>query len=337
MSKSKTGWYQMWVYSFIFCISLCLPQLSMAKSSHSYSASTKQPAYPVLILDVQADPNLPQNFHTTKNAYPKSAENPPTRQGLDDLNASGSGQFTGGNLKKMLKDSNIKNVYVVDLRKEFHGFLDNIPVSWYGFNNLENKDSVASTVATSEKRLLYTLGTQRKATVYQKKSENGREYFTPRNITFKEVRTEDELVNGSTDYQYLRLYVLDHNPPDNSQIDGFVKFVKSMQTPAWLHVHCDAGEGRTTTFLAMYDMIRNANHVSLDDILKRQNLIGGTDLMVTQGVEEWKLPLMKQRYELLQNFYEYVKDPEGYEKRSFSDWQRYKAKAKKSRFSIFGL
>lgn len=299
-------------------------------------AITKQPSYPVLIFDVQGDPNLPANFRTTKTSFPKGTDNPPSRIGLEDLNASGSGQFTGTNLKRILKEIDAKNGYIIDLRKEFNGFLDNIPVSWYGFNNLENKDRIPSTVAVMEKKFLYTLGTQRKAIVYQMKVDNGRDKFTPRNITFKEVRSEEELVTSTTDFQYLRLYVLDHNPPDNSQIDAFVKFVKSLQDPTWLHFHCHSGEGRTTTFLAMYDMIRNADKVSLKDILKRQHLIGGSDLSSTPSAdEEWKLPLIKQRNELLQNFYEYVKDEDGYAERSYSDWLRFKAKAKKSRFSIF--
>lgn len=42
--------------------------------------------------------------------------------------------------------------------------------------------------------------------------------------------------------------------PEN--IDEFIKLYKSLPKDAWLHFHCEAGKGRTTTFLAMYDMMK---------------------------------------------------------------------------------
>lgn len=317
----------------IFCCSLIFQINNVLASSKSH----KQPPYPVLIFDVQGDPLLPENFRTTNSTFPKGTQNPPSRTGFDALMASGSGQFTGGNLKRLIKELKANQGYIVDLRKECHGFLDNIPVSWFGFNNLENKDRVASTVAAMEKTLLYTLGSQRKAIVYQRNDDNGRDTFTPRNITFKEVRGEDEVVEGNTDFKYVRFYVLDHYPPDNSQVDGFVKFVKSLPDTTWLHFHCHAGKGRTTFFMALYDMIRNANQVSMEDILKRQALIGGSDLLNPSADAEWKVDLDQKKFVMLQDFYTYVKDPEGYAKRSFSDWLTKRAKASKSIFSHFGF
>ena len=50
----------------------------------------------------------------------------------------------------------------------------------------------------------------------------------------------------------------------------FVQLVNSELKDNWLHFHCKQGIGRTTTFMIMYDIMKNAKEVSLDDIVKRQ-------------------------------------------------------------------
>ena len=41
------------------------------------------------------------------------------------------------------------------------------------------------------------------------------------------------------------------------------------------HFHCKEGIGRTTTFMIMYDIMKNYKEVSLNDIIKRQYLPSG--------------------------------------------------------------
>lgn len=306
-----------------------------AKTSHSTKVVAAK--YPVLIFDVEGDPTLPRNFRSSNTSFPKDTQNPPSRVGLDNLNASGSAQFTGNNLLRLLKEINQKKVYIIDLRKESHGFLDNNPVSWYGYHNWANKDQNSSAVKFEEKRLLDNIGTIRKGTVYQKVKDDDEVNFIARNISFHVANTEQTKISGTTDVNYIRFFVLDHNPPDHAQVDGFVSFVKNLEEGTWLHFHCLAGHGRTTTFMVMYDMIRNAKQLSFEDILKRQTLIGGEDLAKVDDDQPWQTPLNQKRLEFLQDFYDYVKDEKkGYAKRSFSDWMiKVKAKSKKSIFSAF--
>lgn len=50
----------------------------------------------------------------------------PTREGLDELQASGSAQFSLNQfsaLTKALQENGAKDIYIVDLRQENHGFL----------------------------------------------------------------------------------------------------------------------------------------------------------------------------------------------------------------------
>lgn len=44
-----------------------------------------------------------------------------------------------------------------------------------------------------------------------------------------------------------------------------------------IHFHCKAGIGRTTTFMIMYDIIKNYQHISLNDIIKRQVVLSKMD------------------------------------------------------------
>lgn len=297
----------------------------------------KDPVYPVLIFDSQGDNTSLKNFRTSKAPFANTTEDKiPSREGLETLNISGSGEFNGATLQRIMKDLPNEG-YVVDLRKESHGFLDNTPVSWYGFRNMDNKDRSPGSIKSSEQRNLEVLSIQRKARVYLLKGE-GESFSGPRNISFKEAKPEEKFVKDNSPFGYMRFYVLDHYPPDNTQIDAFVEFVKKLPEGTWLHFHCHGGKGRTTTFMAMYDIIRNAKKVSFEDIIKRQYLLGGANLWETNKAEEWKIPLQQKRLATLQNFYEYVKDEEqGYTKRPFSVWlDKIKDNPKKSRFSIFG-
>ncbi len=46
--------------------------------------------------------------------------------------------------------------------------------------------------------------------------------------------------------------VTDDMAPDAAQTDRFVEFCRTMAPGTWLHIHCRAGHGRTTTFMVMY-------------------------------------------------------------------------------------
>ena len=50
--------------------------------------------------------------------------------------------------------------------------------------------------------------------------------------------------------------------------------MRGLPAGAHLHLHCHGGQGRTSTFFALYDMLRNASHTSLDASLDRVRLLG---------------------------------------------------------------
>jgi len=305
--------------------------------------------YPYLIFDNSGDPELPRNTRSSKSPYKnkqskenkqkkESIENPsklPSRLGLDTLNISGSGQFSQTNFKHLIQSLGVKTGYIIDLRQESHGFLDETPVSWFGVKNAENVQRTPDEIDAIENQLIDALnqGKEKETIVYvrtkynengekDENEENGKETrisFTPKKFSFKEASTERTFVQNSG-FTYLRIYALDYYPPTDKQIDQFVNFVKNLPPGTWLHFHCHAGIGRTTTFMVLYDMIRNADKVSAKDILLRQALIGGKNFLKVDSTKAWKIPINKARLKLLKTFYQYVQDKEGYAKRSWSEW-----------------
>jgi hypothetical protein len=92
--------------------------------------------------------------------------------------------------------------------------------------------------------------------------------------------------------------------PPQAEIDRFVKLVEHMDKNTWLHVHCAAGSGRTTTFMAFFDMMHNAHAVSFEDIINRQWLIGGFQLINGKPSAAWKAQYAKERLKVIRQFYD---------------------------------
>lgn len=257
------------------------------------------------------DPELaePRNFRMASDNWRVEPEDePPTREGLDNLRISGSAQCTAAGFASLYTKLSAAAaapgapIYDVDLRQESHGFADGLPVSWHKKNNLANEGKTPEEVALDEEERLADLAGVTTTFVPKGKTDKGRVEavtFTPEN-----VQTEKEVVEA-LGFRYVRFYVTDRTQPDTETIEAFLDFVDSLPGDAWLHFHCRAGHGRTTTFMAMYDMIRNPG-IPAETIIERQHLIGGADLTAMKD-EEWKNERIIQRLETLKLFSEYVR------------------------------
>ena len=257
------------------------------------------------------DPELaePRNFRMASDNWRVEPEDePPTREGLDNLRISGSAQCTAAGFASLYTKLSAAAaapgapIYDVDLRQESHGFADGLPVSWHKKNNLANEGKTPEEVALDEEERLAALSEGTTTFVPKGKTDKGRVEavtFTPEN-----VQTEKEVVEA-LGFRYVRFYVTDRTQPDTETIEAFLDFVESLPGDAWLHFHCRAGHGRTTTFMAMYDMIRNPG-IPAETIIERQHLIGGADLTAMKD-EEWKNERIVQRLETLKLFSEYVR------------------------------
>lgn len=99
---------------------------------------------------------------------------------------------------------------------------------------------------------------------------------------------------------YLRIPVVDNERPTDEMVDNFILFITSLKGENWLHFHCDMCIGRTTTFMSMYDMMKNSNNIEFINILKRQALLGNINF---ETFEEKGI-----RLDFLKNFYQYARN-----------------------------
>lgn len=254
-----------------------------------------------LVIDFNNNGELPNSFRKTSDKI-NPTNNIPSLKGLKELNASGSSEFTFNSID-IIKNSIGKKFTVVDLRQESHGFLNGSAISWMGLRDNLNKGLSPKEVVAAEKKLLSSITINEPVTPYN----------SPGPIIANEVYDEKHLVENKG-LDYIRIPVTDGERPTDEAVDFFISFVNSLSKDSWLHFHCKEGIGRTTTFLAMYDMIRNSKDVSFEDIIFRQFLLGSENLILERGPEESK------RTEFLKNFYSYTKENKDNYKTSWSQW-----------------
>lgn len=245
------------------------------------------------VIDNKFDQS-PNHLRTLRDPLPEAS--PAVLKGLSRLPVSGSSQFTEQALKNVIKSLPAKRIIIVDLREESHGFVNGTPICWVnGPDNSGNKNKTAKEIEEDEAKRLLEVQRNGKVTVH---TNAGSEQ-----IVVKSIQTEKQLAE-SLGIGYYRLPVTDHLHPTDEAVDHFVSFVLSLPKDAWLHFHCKGGVGRTTSFMAMYDMMFNANQVPFDVILKRQNMLGGRDLAKPNDkIEKHQSSL--ERKEFLNKFYRY--------------------------------
>ena len=260
------------------------------------------------------------NLRFTTNEFDATTENSqelpdpsyvPTRRGLDGLNISGSARPTKKQLEELAvtlkqKAGNMP-VYLVDLRSETHAIINGHHLSQYGFQNWVNIGKSKNEIVEQEKQLVNSLKGGKITYAKIGSSTN----YEPKNVTEVEVSealTEEELVT-SLGMRYQRITALDHVFQKDAIVDDFLEFYRSLPADgAWLHFHCQAGRGRTTFFMCLYDMLRNPD-VPLKDIIYRQTLIGGTSMLNDgTGQAEWRQDLFKEISVMMPIVYAYVQE-----------------------------
>ncbi len=90
-------------------------------------------------------------------------------KGLDNLNISGSGQFTPPNLPLMLEniDTNLP-IIDIDLRQESHGFVNDIAISFSNSNNSANSGLTLNEVIKKENEDLSSIKLNTPLTLHNK-------------------------------------------------------------------------------------------------------------------------------------------------------------------------
>ena len=299
MRKKITGLVSTFVFTVFFMSFANIPAMPKVYSEGIFN-STNNESY--LKIDSKKKAKMPKRFRkTTDNIDIKDVN----LKGLSGLNASGSAQFTGNNIKMMKEQIGNVPIAVVDLRQESHGFINDLAVSWVGEdNNKANKGLSREKVLKDESKKLRSIELNEEIDI------DGKE------IVPTKVQSEKELVeqNGMS---YIRIPVTDNERPTDEMVDYFIKIVKSMPGDTWYHFHCKAGIGRTTTFMTMYDMMKNSKDVSLEDIMERQVLLGGKNLLKSSYKPG---SFSGERSEFIKKFYQYTKENKDNFNTTWSQW-----------------
>ncbi len=274
-------------------------------------------------LDGGGGAELPGNFRIVSGPWRREvSERTPNREGLETLCASASGQPSRDGMAVLWRRLSQEVpagtvIYLLDLRQESHGFAEEWPVSWYEERNGANAGCSAGEVERDEtERLPELLGNR---TTFLPLGHADTAAFDPVTFTPQAVTTE-RAAAGAVGFRYVRFAAADMVWPSADVVDTFLRFVEKLPKNAWLHFHCQAGQGRTTTFLVIYDILRNPG-LPLEEIAGRQALLGGADLLAESEGESWYACQHRQRAAMLRLFYRYATERRSTAgEMTWSDW-----------------
>lgn len=190
---------------------------------------------------------------------------------IPTLNISGSAQFTKDQLLNLKNSINKDNICIVDLRQESHGMINDLAISFLNpYKDLNNGFTTEQTIK-AENSLLNKIKIGNTIQLYKHTG------IFIKDITVDFISNESQLVTEA-DMQYKRFAVKDNSAPTPNIVDEFVEFIKNKPDDIHLHFHCAAGKGRTTSFMVMYQAMKNNSNLTLEQLLSYQYNIGGVNL-----------------------------------------------------------
>lgn len=249
--------------------------------------------------------------------------------GLSDMWVSGSGAVSAKGYKQIAKNidkatnGKVKNIVDLDLREETHGFLNNNAITLTDMDNWINLGKTYQQSLADEQNWLQTIALQARIDNVLTSDQLKAGKFTEGvNVPVENIQSEQQLVE-QYGFEYHRLTTSDHMAPRVDDVDRFVALVDSLPSRTWLHMHCRGGDGRSTTYLAMFDMLKNADKVSFNDIIKRQASVDPNyDLSDVSGKNPKYSKYYLERYQFMMHFYQFANAHlQGY-KGNWSDWIR---------------
>ena len=250
---------------------------------------------------------IPKNFRKTSDLTVIKDNKNLNLKGFDKLNISGSQQFSEQNLTLLINAVGTSSpITVMDLRQESHGFINEFAVSWADSKNNANVGLTKEQVLLDEANKLKSIKLNSPITFYNHPKET---------VVPTKVQDENQLVK-SKNLSYVRITVRDGGIPTDDMVDYFIESIKAQPENAWLHFHCKQGIGRTTTFMSMYDMMKNHREASADDIIKRQ--LGLANFNETTLKSFYN----NERMSFLEKFYEYCKTNGDSFNVKWSEWKK---------------
>ena len=244
------------------------------------------------------------------------------------------------------------NVIVVDLREESHFLVNGLPMYLRCRHNWANKvlygvpeqtpddqrPQVFKHMETLKEadelgRIEHLMGCDSQVQFLNNKRDS-----QPSQKMLKELMTEAEQIENMnqllpsvlssssllSQFHYCRVRTPDHSSPSVEHINDFILQMRNHHALAerggykpWFHFHCNAGKGRSSNFLTMYDMMANAATTSFDVILARQKKINKfpklglifspSQIGYVEGEDAVEQVETNIRAKILELFYQYAK------------------------------
>ncbi len=244
-------------------------------------------------------------------------------EGLGDLKLSGSAQFSERGLDALIKRIDSKHITLLNVRQEDGGFVEPMegkgatafslimPMPWWTGEDPRGNRTVEE-IEISEDQLMADIMQQPIFSIYGTSDtyapSDSHKVLYRINIAVKRAFTEKQLAEEKG-LGYYRIPDRKFGNMEDEHVDMFVNFVKGLPADEWVHVHCKKGQSRTTLFMAMYDMMRNADRVSAAKIIKRQGPLGlgGADLYGLPEKTAWDHSFKRGWKQFLYHFHAYVK------------------------------
>ena len=256
-------------------------------------------------------------FRTSDSDYKWWSFSRPDRTGLKGLNISGSGVIHEKAIRNSLGSLNVPvgKLYIINLTVTDQLYADGRPFRWFNWHKTDTGIAAPYRAIKNISRL----------TNNYKWFLRRHWYPSPQD---SHIENEEEMVKR-LGYHYLSFHVDKRKvfPPDT--VDKFIDFVDQLPKDAWVHFHCDGGNSRTTTMMIFHDILKNGKTVPLQTIISRQYALGGVDINDTTAHlgGTWKFQNLVMRKTLVEDFYRYVNDPNGYGATKWSQWFAVNGKA----------
>lgn len=249
--------------------------------------------------------------------------------GVDGLHMSGSSEPSQDGWQQVANYIREKTgrepqqVLVLDLRQENHGYLNGNAITLCDLYNWLNLGQTASETLLTEASWLAALAKLANVDhVLTSQQFSKKDYSLGSSVTVEKLASEKE-ITAALGFAYYRIAVTDHRGPVDEAVDSFVNLIDQLPESSWVHVHCRAGKGRTATFLALYDMLKNADKASFNDIIARQAAIPPFyDLSQIIRAEPELTAFYQERLIFLNYFYQFAQEKLAGFEGSWSQWKR---------------
>lgn len=220
--------------------------------------------------------------------------------GLKEIHASGGPAVDFSNLKEKLRSLQEK-IIIVDAIRQYHGYMSNrffteFPTTFLAYDRHDPD------LRHFIRRLFITNTTQVRKDLLIPEKTLAEKY----GFGYKNIKIDSRI-----------------STPDES-VDEFVHFIDTLPKETWLHFHCRLGKGRTSIMLVMLDTMKNAPTVALEDIVKRQHLLGSENLFntVARSSGTYHSSTLQKRKKFVEDFYAFICQRKAGGIQTWSAWKK---------------